>query len=249
MIRNSTKKLKLFYAFLRSKKLIKKPQLTDEKLIGSSSSSCNIIIMLSIVLFIISIYYLKLFPRLFSSIATKILNSFIIQALKSFISTFHEAPSLASEFLLSTSSSSNLSFFDNIELESWFNFIDYINGLTNIWLQSTSKADKLILSLPVLICCECIENENSNNEGMFYSCNCGKNDEKLKISGLAIQKIRQNECSICLENFERSHLVSQLPCRHNFHKNCIYNWFLTGNFQCPICRHFALCKLNFKNII
>jgi hypothetical protein len=31
--------------------------------------------------------------------------------------------------------------------------------------------------------------------------------------------------------------VLALPCGHRFHKGCIRQWSLRGNFTCPLCRH------------
>jgi len=43
-------------------------------------------------------------------------------------------------------------------------------------------------------------------------------------------------CAICLENFDSSSEVKQLPiCHHVFHTNCLTEWLLRhGN--CPMCR-------------
>lgn len=43
-------------------------------------------------------------------------------------------------------------------------------------------------------------------------------------------------CAICLENFDSSSEVKQLPtCHHIFHTNCLTEWLLRhGN--CPMCR-------------
>ncbi len=43
-------------------------------------------------------------------------------------------------------------------------------------------------------------------------------------------------CTICLENFDISSDVKQLPiCHHIFHRNCLTEWFLYHN-NCPMCR-------------
>ena len=45
------------------------------------------------------------------------------------------------------------------------------------------------------------------------------------------------ECVICLEAFEDSHLVTPLPCdkRHYFHSKCIESWS-RNNTSCPLCK-------------
>jgi len=42
------------------------------------------------------------------------------------------------------------------------------------------------------------------------------------------------ECPICLENNTKEDIVES-PCGHQFHRNCIVDWFEHGNF-CPVCR-------------
>jgi len=41
-------------------------------------------------------------------------------------------------------------------------------------------------------------------------------------------------CSICLDSFDK--LVTQAPCGHIFHKECIQHWLLNTKKECPICR-------------
>jgi hypothetical protein len=42
-------------------------------------------------------------------------------------------------------------------------------------------------------------------------------------------------CPICSEDFDESVEVTQLPCSHFFHKNCVFQWFEMKH-TCPICR-------------
>lgn len=44
------------------------------------------------------------------------------------------------------------------------------------------------------------------------------------------------ECSICKCDFEVDEKVSQMPCEHLFHPQCITTWLEQRN-TCPICRH------------
>ena len=41
-------------------------------------------------------------------------------------------------------------------------------------------------------------------------------------------------CSICLAHYEENEQVRVLPCKHNFHKNCVDEW-LKINSKCPLC--------------
>ncbi|KAK9286868.1 hypothetical protein L1049_015274 [Liquidambar formosana] len=48
-------------------------------------------------------------------------------------------------------------------------------------------------------------------------------------------------CSVCLVEFEREDVVSQLSrCGHVFHTGCIEGWLHRNHFTCPLCRSFLL---------
>jgi hypothetical protein len=45
------------------------------------------------------------------------------------------------------------------------------------------------------------------------------------------------ECAVCLEALEAGDVCCVLPaCRHEFHRECMRRWFLTGKTTCPLCR-------------
>ncbi|KAK9872683.1 hypothetical protein WA026_018817 [Henosepilachna vigintioctopunctata] len=52
----------------------------------------------------------------------------------------------------------------------------------------------------------------------------------------------QTSCVVCMFAFEPSQLIRRLPCSHEFHANCIDEWFQTKT-SCPICRkNVSDCK-------
>ena len=64
----------------------------------------------------------------------------------------------------------------------------------------------------------------------------GVNREILNLrSRVFINELRYNECVICKNNFECEDLIRTLPCKHQFHINCIDRW-LQNNNKCPICK-------------
>lgn len=61
---------------------------------------------------------------------------------------------------------------------------------------------------------------------------------------------QQNECSICLGQWEHGDVVRLLPsCNHAFHRPCIDAWFM-DHANCPICRSQIICDcdLAFPNM-
>ncbi|CAL1360004.1 unnamed protein product [Linum trigynum] len=44
------------------------------------------------------------------------------------------------------------------------------------------------------------------------------------------------ECCVCLCGFEAEEEVSELSCKHFFHKGCLQKWFDNQHATCPLCR-------------
>ncbi|KAK9276512.1 hypothetical protein L1049_006046 [Liquidambar formosana] len=44
------------------------------------------------------------------------------------------------------------------------------------------------------------------------------------------------ECCVCLCGFEADEEVSELSCKHFFHKGCLEKWFHNKHTTCPLCR-------------
>jgi len=51
-------------------------------------------------------------------------------------------------------------------------------------------------------------------------------------------KINTNNdfCVICQEDIEKNSIIREINCKHNFHINCIDNWFVE-NKKCPMCKY------------
>lgn len=51
------------------------------------------------------------------------------------------------------------------------------------------------------------------------------------------EEVNNEDCSICLCNFEMGEMLTCLPCdkKHNFHANCIRQWLQRQN-SCPLCQ-------------
>lgn len=65
--------------------------------------------------------------------------------------------------------------------------------------------------------------------------------EKIKGN----DKILENECIICSENFKINEMKRKLPCSHIFHKKCIDKWFT--KYKCRL--ECVLCKEDFSNLL
>ena len=51
----------------------------------------------------------------------------------------------------------------------------------------------------------------------------------------AVKNSKYEMCSICLRHYKKGDKVFCLPCKHNFHIDCIMPWF-KSNHKCPNCR-------------
>ena len=46
----------------------------------------------------------------------------------------------------------------------------------------------------------------------------------------------EDECSVCLTQFEPESEINRLSCGHLFHKACLEKWLDYWNITCPLCR-------------
>ena len=84
--------------------------------------------------------------------------------------------------------------------------------------------------------------------------NPDKSSEKIKLTDSEFKKLNRvfykninkfykntqivpyDNCPICCEIFKSKDINIVTHCRHNFHKECIYNWFTKESSLCPICK-------------
>jgi len=61
-------------------------------------------------------------------------------------------------------------------------------------------------------------------------------DEMDKIKKYKSDKTLEEKCSVCMTYIKTEQEVSELPCKHEFHSECIEPWLKEYNYKCPICR-------------
>uniref|UniRef100_A0A4W4FD42 RING-type domain-containing protein n=1 Tax=Electrophorus electricus TaxID=8005 RepID=A0A4W4FD42_ELEEL len=67
------------------------------------------------------------------------------------------------------------------------------------------------------------------------------------IAKLQVRTLRRTDpvlsedysCAVCIDSFKRGDVVTNLPCRHVFHKTCIEPWLLEHH-TCPMCKYDIL---------
>ena len=82
----------------------------------------------------------------------------------------------------------------------------------------------------------------------FYLCSIFFDIIKKKYKDYKIEKIlllpiniedivdiKENKCSICLEEYNINKDIIKLKCNHEYHKKCIKEWLKVNN-NCPQCR-------------
>ena len=48
--------------------------------------------------------------------------------------------------------------------------------------------------------------------------------------------LKEDKCPRCLQKYKSADIIKEFPCKHIFHKNCIFKWLKQSNV-CPICKH------------
>lgn len=48
--------------------------------------------------------------------------------------------------------------------------------------------------------------------------------------------LENNQCVICLDDYNNGVWLCGLPCGHSFHQSCIHTWLNRDNHYCPVCR-------------
>ncbi|KAG8091048.1 hypothetical protein GUJ93_ZPchr0011g28323 [Zizania palustris] len=61
-------------------------------------------------------------------------------------------------------------------------------------------------------------------------------DAVLALPETKAADVRQEECAMCLEDFEADDKLKTMPCSHSFHDRCFSDWLQVSR-TCPLCCH------------
>jgi hypothetical protein len=115
---------------------------------------------------------------------------------------------------------------------------DYTTQINQIYVPDSNINNQIIIMRPPIIMAEpgqiLVPGEIMHNNL--------SDDELNRIMGclpssIVNEKIEgeNNNCVICLGDFEKGDSVTTLPCAHMFHTDCIKTW-LKSNNHCPVCK-------------
>ncbi|XP_045816238.1 probable E3 ubiquitin-protein ligase XERICO [Trifolium pratense] len=101
--------------------------------------------------------------------------------------------------------------------------------------------------LQVVRCTSSITNNSPNldeqEQQEYYSQENSNNSRERRVSITHYKSLCYNrtspmmvECCVCLSGFEATQEVSELPCKHFFHRGCLDKWFDNKHSSCPLCR-------------
>ena len=48
--------------------------------------------------------------------------------------------------------------------------------------------------------------------------------------------LKEEKCPICLQKYKGADMIKEFPCKHIFHKKCIFKWLDKSNV-CPLCKY------------
>ena len=141
-------------------------------------------------------------------------------------------------------------------MESKQNYLYYDNNYVNNNYNQTRYNSLEVSFFPELIVlfffsyttamiCRCFKGVcfNNNNNNRIYDSdiearlipNLSQIDKKTISYEELLNNDEDNDCTICLEEFNNDEEIIKLKCNHLFHSKCIDDW-IKKNQSCPLCR-------------
>lgn len=109
------------------------------------------------------------------------------------------------------------------------NFLHKVKTVLQIWEVKnktiTSVFVLFIVSLPLLCCRPVVAEGIPGHVISSFPAEVIREKHKLLTSG--------KQCQVCLQGYKPFNCIRTLPCRHEFHRECIDNW-LSNHLTCPI---------------
>ncbi|CAI0390313.1 unnamed protein product [Linum tenue] len=86
-------------------------------------------------------------------------------------------------------------------------------------------------------------NQEESGSGIIRITSSSRRRRRISITqfralsgGVGAEASSTMECCVCLCGFQAEEEVSELSCKHFFHKGCLQKWFDNQHATCPLCR-------------
>ena len=125
---------------------------------------------------------------------------------------------------------------------------DNINNDTQMYIINYKNNNLFSLFILIFFIFSCVNVCKTINDQRIYRLNQININERIhrnQIPQKYIIKIKEyklnedleesDNCSICLENYNKDNIINVLKCGHKYHKDCIDDW-INDNNKCPLCR-------------
>jgi len=125
---------------------------------------------------------------------------------------------------------------------------DNINNDTQMYIINYKNNNLFSLFILIFFIFSCVNVCKTINDQRIYRLNQININERIQRNQLPqkyiikIKEYKLNEdleesdnCSICLENYNKDNIINVLKCGHKYHKDCIDDW-INDNNNCPLCR-------------
>ena len=86
------------------------------------------------------------------------------------------------------------------------------------------------------------DNENNDNENEIELFMRKREEFILELDEFQFKHLKkysalkEDKCPICLQKYKGADIIKEFPCKHIFHKNCIFKWLKSSNL-CPLCKY------------
>ena len=86
------------------------------------------------------------------------------------------------------------------------------------------------------------DNENNDNENEIELFMRKREEFILELDEFQFKHLKkysalkEDKCPICLQKYKGADIIKEFPCKHIFHKNCIFKWLKKSNL-CPLCKY------------